>query len=337
MKKYVLLMIILLFLSGSIYGWRSYSISLPGSDVNGVATATVGEAEGAMTIRVNPAGLVQTGEMLFSYDFSSSLIIRDLFIGDWKIAFDTFPFLGWVGHVGNFPLGISLETLFEHNYINQPLQVRALRVSTALAILPNFSIGLAVGPLVGLEGGGWAVGWNVRAGLLWKPVQQVQLGLSFNTPFQLNWNQPISGATLSEDYPLLLEGGLVWQIRRRLRLYASLEYVGVSGIRYILDEVDRSPMLNAQWENSLHPKIGVRFVDPLFGSLLSFGMMTASEYYGSGGQTQYLLTAGIRANASWTVITASLVDSYLLKWVATENTGEEKIHIGISFAIPDKK
>jgi len=307
---------------------------LPGSDVNGIAVAGVGEAEGTLALRINPAGLVQASKgMSFCYEVSSSLIIQDIFAGNWRVVFDTFPFLGWQFFIGEFPVGISFESLFNHSHASHPLQVRALRFSTAFAILPNFSLGLGVAPIFGFEGSGWALGWNVRAGMLWKVAPTVQIGASLNTPFNLNWNNPVNAASLQESYPLLADLGMVWQIYEKLRLYAALDFVGVNGISYVLNGAGESPRLDGDWSNFLHPKLGVRFQDPIFGSLISLGVLTGSEYYDDGGQTQWLLSAGIRARASWATITASLVDSYLLKWIATDNTGEERINIGLSFSL----
>ena len=327
------IVLFLLVFCQTAYCWRSFNVFQLGAEANGIGGAYVGEASSEIAIHHNPAGIVQMSSNLsFTYEVFGSLIIQNLLEMKFNLKMDYFPFVALVGKLDNWRFGVSLSTLFDGSAIDR-LSIRSMKFTAAYPIFNNLSLGIGLGPVFAFEGNSWGISFAYNIGVLWKALPELQLGLTFHSPLDVEWNQPAIGYSLHESYPFRIELGAAYAIAPTINAYASLEYIDIDRIRYILNGSDASPQFDANLLSRLHPHIGVRILEEFTGAHLSFGLMTDSSYYATGSANQYLVTVGVRAYGKKVVFNASFIDSLLFSLINSDNSREEKLNISVSFEL----
>ncbi len=322
------------------YGWRPYNRFRLGSFANSIGAAYTAYAESEIAVHHNPAGLVQIQSGWgISYEVYANVVIPDILQGNYiRINMDYFPFFGLIYGRNKMRFGLSVSTIFDSYFLND-LHVRSVKLSFAYPVLDNLAVGGGAGPVIATEGDGRGFAFAYNIGILWKISQRVQTGLVFHSPFFIEWQNSVSGFSLRENYPMIIEGGIALELSERVLLFAGLEFINIDSITYELNNQNRSPEFDNNLLSRIHPRIGIEFSEPIIGARLSFGFMTDSSYHTRGGQNQYLLTAGVKAygrrgNGN-IIFSGSIVDSLLLSLINPDNTREVKITMSLSFRIPD--
>ncbi|OHD56246.1 MAG: hypothetical protein A2Y33_00310 [Spirochaetes bacterium GWF1_51_8] len=332
MKRLFALGIMFLTVS-DLSAWRAIGRYSLGSEANGIGGAYVGFAETELSVHYNPAGIAQiAGQWEFMYEVSTGIQSENLLNFNLKFYPDIFPFFSTVVSAGDLRLALSWSTLFD-GYSHDSILVRSLKVTVAYPILKNLSVGAGFGPVFAFESSGIAYGWSANFGVLWKITEDFQIGACFHTAIAVNWVNPVSGSSLSETYPAVFDIGISWKAANTAILFASMEYIDITGIKYILNGVDHSPVFDSNLFSRLHPHLGVRFLEAFTGAHLSLGFMIDSEYFETGGINQYLFTIGVRAFAKNAVFHASIIDALLFSIFYPYNSSEERINIGVTFQI----
>lgn len=316
-----------------LFSWRTYNQFSLGSEANGVGGAYVGDASSEFAIYYNPAGLVQLSNLSFTYEIASTIEIVDILAWDLQVKFDYFPFFSMTGSVNEVKWGVSVTTLFHSVLQQNDLSVRSVNFSIAYPVFPNLSVGAGIGPVFATERNGFGMSYAWNIGLLWKVVEDLQLGICFHSPIDIQWSKTGTGGALYETFPLILDLGGMYRLNENVFLFGSLAWLNIDSIRYVLDGNDYSPKFDGNIFGRIHPHFGVQFLEEHTGAHVSVGVMMDSSYFDTGSYNQYFLTLGLRAYGKNLVFRASVIDSLLFGLMNRYNIREEKINLSFSFRI----
>lgn len=324
----------------SLYSWRSYNRFMLGADAIGTGGAYTGNASGPTALHYNPSGVVQlsktsgTNRLIFCYEVFSSAEILDVFSWNVSFKFDAFPFIGLIYTTDKAVYGLSADTLFYSMPRGSDFTLRSLKFSWAYPLLDNLSIGAGVGPVIALENKGYGLSYIFNTGVLWKPLDIFQIGVSFQSAVDLSWTVSASGSVQTETYPYIIDLGVQYAFSETLYGFFGLDYTGIDSIRYILNGADYSPRFNDNNIFSrLHPHAGIQFLENNTGAHISLGLMMDSSYYDTGSVNQYLITAGFRAYGKNLIYRASLIDALLIGLFYPGNVRNERINVEFSFLL----
>lgn len=335
--SFICLSLAFLVLSSPVWAWRQYRQYPLGADAMGIGFASVADAASETAMELNPAGLVQLQNTFsFYYEASGFVKIPDILAVTPQVAFDTIPFVAFHIPFDDFRLGVSMQTLDHSVYIENSYTVRAFKVSAAFPLFHGFSVGLGAGPVLAQEGDAHGWGGSGQLGVLWRLSDDLKLGFSVFSPVPIYWEENVQGLELYECTPWSMEAGLAFRMNPGFSWYASLEWMGIDQIDYVIAGSNQKPSFSDSVLLRLHPHLGIRFLEPLTGGHFSFGFAVDNAYHAQGAEPQYLLTAGVRAYGKNSVFRAALSDGFLLGMLIPSNVREAAMTLSLSvFAAPE--
>ena len=295
MRKFVTgwlcLLLLLLSVRADAAGFGIYEWSARGNALGG---AMVGRADDPSTIAYNPAGMVQLEGTQFMAGFTAISPTVDMEGFNLPIGWDSSastlsatwfpPHIYYTRQVNeNHWFGVGLFTRFglgtefdpgwfgRYNSTNAEITSVSLNPSWAWKLNDKVSVGVGIeamyfginlqrqilaGPVdIGseLEGDSFGLGWNL--GLLFKPVEEVRIGLAYRSSVEqdvegdLRFSTPVPGVLTNTNangkitLPDLFSAGVFWQATPRLGL-----------------EIDA---VLTRW--STYDKLTIRYDDPVNG------------------------------------------------------------------------
>ncbi len=333
--KNVLFLIVFIFLFNSSYSWRSFQRFYAGAEEIGIGCAGVSDTGAESGIIYNLASITTlystNRNFIFSYEVFTTFKLIDILALKVDFDFDIFPFICFIYPEKDWGLSLSIENLFHSPETTTELYIRFIKVGFSYKILENLSIGIGCGPVLANENNGNAISFAYQAGILFKPLEKLHLGLSFLSPVEINWHTTPYGEKLKETYPMELNIGASYHILKEAILYFSMENSFLNQIKFIVDEKDTSPEWTKNGFLYLKPAIGLRFLERLTGGHLSIGVFmdyNATEY---SVNPQYNITFGFRGYGKNFKYNLSFTDGFIIGLFYDKNIPNENININLSF------
>ncbi|MGC8765993.1 MAG: hypothetical protein ACP5QT_08945 [Brevinematia bacterium] len=323
-----------MLLNSFSHSWRSFQRFYAGSEGIGIGTAYCGDASSDSGIIYNPAAvssLYSTNKnFIFSYEIFTTFKVVDILALKFDFNFDVFSFVSFIYPKERFGLALSIENLFYSPETDTGLYLRFLKLTFSYLLLENLSFGFSVGPVIANELNGYTIGFGYQAGLLWKPLEKLQLGLSFLLPVELNWGTTRYGNKLYECYPMEIKIGGSYYLGDSI-IYFSLGNIFLDQIRFKIDDTDYSPLWITNAPLYLLPAVGFRFLERFTGSHLSIGFLMDYNATERNVNNQYYLTFGFRGYGKNFRYNFSLMDGFLINLIYNKNIPRENVNISLSF------
>lgn len=277
--------------------WFPYDVFPVGVKNLSLGGAFVSLADDASAVAVNPAGLVQLEQGVFSYQLLSQVKLQRLVDSSIKLDWEFLPLVACVFPVeeGSVHGALSLSTLFRS--LSGRYGVHVLGASVSWKILPRLAWGNTVGLAIGSADDEYAYGLFWQTGLLAPVSDRVRLGLVARFPVALEWDALRGDTSVRERLPLTLQGGVAWKTSETSILSAELEFIDVAGIRYSSFEGAANPAQPTGLFRNVHPHVGFQFLHRPTGAELRFGFMTFTHSAAGSVESQPALTLGLGA---WT-------------------------------------
>jgi hypothetical protein len=322
--------------------WQGYDIYRTGAKGLG-CSAFSAIANDSSAIYFNPSGLVQIRNLTIFYTLDAQLKIESIertIRPELKITYDVPALLGFIlpfkNNNYNTTIGLSAYSLFQRK-IPTEFALYKFAPTIAFDLFNNFTVGLSPGLVystyVGKSSlGKW--GFNLQFGGLLRLKSNIRIGLNYY------FKTKVKRYKDTQTFPDILTIGSALPLTEKIILGFDLEYQNWKGISEISDGIEQAPIENIKTGlfKTIHPKIGVLFLEEKTGAHIRTGFLTdtyieydvKSENYKH--KTQFLWSIGLGGYALKIVkVEATLVDSYLMHFINNDNNRIETIQITVEY------
>ncbi|MBU1076579.1 MAG: outer membrane protein transport protein, partial [Spirochaetes bacterium] len=320
----ILIFILIIFLNTAAAEWRPYDIYRCGAKGLAVGGAFTAIADDVSAIYFNPAGLVQVKNSAVFYTMDSQIKLEG-FDPKLKLTYEVPALLGFVypsKDKYNTALAFAVYSPFQRKIPNE-FAMYKFAPAIAMAIGKQFTVGLNLGVnyatyTESFSSDGW--GFSYQTGLLYHPYKELHFGLNYQSKVKIDWGSHGAIADLKETFPDILTIGIAVLLTPKLVGSIDFEYQNWSAIEFIEDGNNTAPFHKIEngFFKTLHPHIGVMFLEEKTGAHFRTGFFSDSFFDGGAGEefqnkTQVLWTVGLGVYALKILkIEVALADSYLL-------------------------
>ena len=324
--------------------WRPYDVYRCGAKGVAAGGAFTAVADDISAVYFNPAGLIHAKFPSIFYTMDAQIKFQGRFDPKMKLTYKVPAILGFIYPLRNkhmTVIGFAIDSPFQRK-IPKEFAVYKFAPQIAFEIIKNLAIGINIGlnyATYSKANSSDGLGWGFQAGLLYYPDREFRIGLNYQSKIKIYWDTHGYDFDVEETFPDILSSGIAYALTRRLIGSIDIEFQNWKGIGYIENGVDKAPKdeIDTGLFKTIHPHIGIMFVEKSSGAHLRTGFYTDSfiEYNSTGelsNKTQFLWTIGLGVYALKVLkIEASLTDSYITHLINKDNNKIETIQLTFEY------